>query len=186
MPLNVQELITVKSEKSSDCVFVETGSYLGDGVQSAIEVGFHRVYSIEAYKPLYDHCSKRFRNEPSVKLHYGSSRFDLYELCKNIETDIVFWLDAHYSGTGTGKEDSSERPNCPVYEELDQIKRLSKNTHTIMIDDMVLVSDKSHDIQFGVDQETIIAKIKEINPDYIIRFVDGHRPNDILIASVHT
>ena len=64
-------------------------------------------------------------------------------------------------------------------EELEQIKNLSVNTHTICIDDVA-------DIYNGymqVDMDEIKQKLFEINPNYDLSFVPGF-DTDILMASV--
>ena len=40
--------------------FIETGSYLGDGIQLAINSGFSEIYSIELGDHLYQHCQRTF------------------------------------------------------------------------------------------------------------------------------
>ena len=37
-------------------IFVETGSFNGDGIQAAIEAGFETIHSIELSEHYYNHC----------------------------------------------------------------------------------------------------------------------------------
>jgi len=47
-------------------VFIETGSYTGDGIQAALNSGFTKVISIELVPHYYNLCKKRFQNNPMV------------------------------------------------------------------------------------------------------------------------
>ena len=43
-------------------IFIETGTYNGDGVVKALEYGFEQIYSIEIDKDRYEYCKKKFVN----------------------------------------------------------------------------------------------------------------------------
>lgn len=165
-------------------IFVETGSYIGDGVQAAIDAGFNEIYSCELSPVHYEECKKRFDGDKRVNL----------ELCKSDEfltmlSKVVFpatiWLDAHYSGgnTALGKNIS------PLMEELDTIKKCYDGGRpmydTILIDDMRCWNDKD---RYGFVQWDVIQKLLEINPNFKFRFHDGMSgsgevfKNDILVA----
>ena len=162
--------------EDKDCCFIETGSWHGDTVAHALDVGFTKVKSIEAGKDLYDKCCERFSDEERVTLYHGSSSDRLYEMCHDEDGDLFFWLDAHYSG---GDTFLSNNQICPLYEELDQIKKLKKNTHTILIDDV-------RDIINGymrVNMQELKNKLLEINPNYDLYLLPGHQENDILMAT---
>ena len=180
MTINKEELKRLLEEKNFDCVFVETGTYKGATVDTVLEMGIKDVRTIEGSPSYFAYCRDKYNTEKNVQLHYGSSRFILFDVCKDIDKDIVFWLDAHYSGEVCMREDGLERPFCPLYEELEQIKKLNKNTHTIMIDDIRDVRNG----YMGVTVDEILKRIKDINPDYKIYYVDGHTTDDILIAKI--
>ena len=163
-------------KEKDDCCFFETGTSGGKGVQRAINVGFKDIRSIELSTALYEEAVSRFTDQSHVKLYQGSSKTLLHEFSKDIQTDIFFWLDAHYS---FGRTAIDGNQICPLMEELEQIKNLSLNTHTICIDDVA-------DIYNGymqVDMDEIKQKLLEINPNYELSFVPGF-DTDILMASV--
>ena len=163
--------------------FVETGSFVGDGIQSALDTNFQHILSIEFYYPLVEKCRERFKEYKNVKVIHGSSSSELYETIKNIQKPITFWLDAHYSGEGTAHDGKY----CPILEELEQIRNHNVKNHTILIDDRRLFgrNDKKFGIAFPEITETmIINKIKEINPKYEISYGDSTIKNDIIIAKV--
>jgi hypothetical protein len=142
--------------------FIETGSYLGDGIQLAIDSGFLNIYSIELGHHLHDICKKRFSKQSNVKLILGDSSDKLRELLnENPNTPFTYWLDGHYSEgiTSRGKKD------CPLKEELEAILSRGVNGELIYIDDMrYYKNDKD------ISLEEIISIVKKYKPDAIWRF----------------
>lgn len=158
-------------------VFVESGSNRGDGVQMAINSGFFKVYSIELDRDLYQFCQTRFMDNPNVHIFQGDSGAILYEVIKEINTPITFWLDGHYSGGKTAKGKS----NSPILKELNAIKKHPIKNHTILIDDIRLLGTVWFDYTTLAEVQ---KKILEINSKYRFIFVDGYAPKDILAAVV--
>ncbi len=158
-------------------VFVESGTHLGDGVSMAIHSGFPQVYSIELDRDLFQLCKMRFMDNPNVKIIQGDSGAILYEVIKEIDTPITFWLDGHYSGGKTAKGKS----NSPILKELNAIKKHHIKNHTILIDDIRLLGTVWFDYTTLPEVE---KKIQEINPKYKFFFLDGYAPRDILVAVV--
>ena len=157
-------------------VFVETGSSWGIGIDMALNAGFKTIYSIEFSKDLFNHCAKRFESRPEVILFWGDSGPLLYDIIKEIDEPITFWLDAHTA------ENGPEWPkHSPIMEELEAIKRHPIKTHTILIDDVRLFGTELFDY---VILPEITNKILEINPDYEISYTAGYQPNDVLVAKI--
>lgn len=163
-------------KKYKNDIFVESGSYAGDGIQFALEAEFDKIYSIELSEFYYKLCLKRFENVKQVNLLFGDSSIILYDIIKKINEPITFWLDGHYSGgnTAIGKYTS------PLMQELDQIKNHNINNHIIIIDDMRCWKDNDPD--YGFSETDIINKLKEINLNYKFIYENGLIPNDVLIA----
>jgi len=163
-------------------VFVETGTYKGEGIAKALEAGFSRIYSVESYFPFFTKAQSKFRRYPSVKLIHGDSAFALRVLIEKIDEPITFWLDAH------SVYDNREKPwikNSPILDELEQIKLHPIKHHTILVDDMDLCGGYLFD---GVTLQDIKSKILEINPNYKFKFIDGgldgRFKDNILVAQV--
>lgn len=123
----------------NDCtLFVETGTYMGDGVQGALNARFDHVVSIELAKCQYDECVERFKNNDKVKLYLGDSRKILTSvLDENIKNhkNIFFWIDAHCSGGNTAGQGISDT----ILVELDIITQyVLKNdlTAVLAMDDL--------------------------------------------------
>ncbi len=159
--------------------FVETGTYNGQGILYALRAGFPVIHSIELFPENVARVSKKFLDKPNVHVWQGNSGEKLYDLIKDFDKPITFWLDAH-SG-----EDIPNQKNTPLIEELDQIKRHHIKTHTILIDDMHCCGRMMFDF---LTKEQIMAKIKEINPDYTIYFIpggdDAEYPENVMVAQV--
>ena len=107
----------------------------------------------------------------------GDSGKILYEVIKDIDSPITFWLDGHCSCGITAKGDEWS----PILKELEQIKKHHIKNHTILIDDVRQFGTEYFDF-VTIDQ--IIEKVLEINPDYKIFFIDGGFKDDILVAEV--
>lgn len=161
--------------------FVETGSYLGDGIALALEAGFPYIYSVELSEPLYQHCCQRFRAASQVHLCQGDSAFLLNEILKRLDAPATFWLDGHYSGGDTVKG----ARNTPILEELAVIASHPIKTHTIIIDDVYDFGTPWFDFITASD---IAQALLKINHNYILCVEyrsNGTHPWPVLIASVN-
>jgi hypothetical protein len=162
-------------------VFVETGTYRGDTVQAALDVGFEKVYSIELDKSRFNKCKRRFEGDSRVELFHGDTIMVLPLIVEKIGQKSTFWLDAHITKGTFGLK------KCPLVEELDIISRHHIKDHVIMIDDRRLLGRK----RFGkVTEKSVIKSILKVNPNYNIFYHDGlgpknsHIEDDIIIAKI--
>ena len=96
----------------------ETGTFRGGGVASAIDAGFERIYSVEIIDELYQENVSRFAEDESVTILKGESAAVLDAALPEIESNILFWLDAHCPGADHGLRDYNaepdERVRCPL------------------------------------------------------------------------
>ena len=161
--------------------FVETGTLGGNGVAKALNSGFKEVRSIEFDFKNFNYSQQRFAGTRNVKIAHGSSATDLWNLIQDINQPITFWLDAHVCPAlpNGGK-------NCPLLEELEQIKWHPLKNHTILIDDMHCAGTDLFDY---LTKEDLINKILEINPNYHISYVDGgddgEYQNNVMVARIN-
>jgi hypothetical protein len=157
--------------------FIETGSYLGDGIQAALDAGFPRVHSIELSPKYHAIATRRFANDPRVTIHLGDSSSALAALLPAMATPATFWLDGHWSMGDTALGAKS----CPLLEELGAISNHPIKSHTLLIDDLRCWRADDATIQFGVDD--ICKKVLTVNPRYRISYEDSPiAPRDILVA----
>lgn len=163
-------------KKYPNPVFIETGSWHGDGIQQALDAGFKKVYSIELSNQLYEQCRNRFDKNKDVILFNGDSSDILPYLLFNIHVPVTFWLDGHYScgDTAMGKLKS------PLIQELSAIRGHDVRNHTILIDDLRDWTIEEH----GFNTEILKQIISKINPGYKFTLEDGYIPNDILVAKL--
>lgn len=156
-------------KKYPNPVFIETGSYGGEGIKQALDEGFKLIYSIELLPEWFEYCSIRFKNKPDVHLFLGDSAVILKGVMGLIDKPATFWLDGHIGAEST-----------PLLQELEIIKQHKIKTHSILIDDLRDWKLRIHKF----DTEILRQRLLEINPEYIIKREDGFKPNDILAARV--
>jgi hypothetical protein len=157
--------------------FVETGTFVGEGVQMALACGFQQIYSIELAEKYYLMSKQRFQAFDNVHIIEGDSGKILGDVIAVIDKPITFWLDGHWSNGDTAKGDTY----TPLMQELDMIKKHPIKTHTILIDDIRCLEHPEFD---WLTKEDLIKKILEINPKYQIRYENGYIANDVLVAFV--
>jgi len=157
-------------------IFIETGSYLGEGISQAIEAGYEKIYSIELSPKYFNICSEKFKDVKSVNMLQGDSSEVLSVLLPQLSEPCVFWLDGHHScgDTALGKK------WAPLMDELEVISKHHVNTNTFLIDDMRCWKKDNPVIGYGEDE--IKAALLGMNPNYKFSYEDGCEPNDILAA----
>ena len=169
-------------------VFIETGTHLGNAVETARQFGFETIHSIEIDPEYHAKAVERFKDYPHIHIHLGDSATILGQLIDNSPAGmpITFWLDAHASGPLLGN------PNhpCPLLLELDAMRekrfvfdgekatsKIVPQKHTIFIDDRRLLGSA----EWGfVRWPQIVDALKLINPEYSVTFLDGHVENDVV------
>lgn len=157
--------------------FFETGTADGDAVRLALEAGFEKIFTVEIDEELYKKNCERYKKEIEdgiVHMFLGDTFKLMPQIIENhIDKKCTFWLDAHQDyGPGGVKR-------CPLVEELDYIKTKADLNHTILIDDRRMFGTWWGT---GINEEIVINKIKELNPNYQIDYEDGCVPKDIITA----
>jgi hypothetical protein len=171
MPSNIEIFRKYRNE-----LFIETGSFVGDGSQQALDAGFKRVISIELSDKYFEMSKDRFINNPNVEIVKGDSFKILPYILKNINQPVTFWLDGHHSCGDTALGEHW----APLMQELDVIKEHPIKTHTILIDDM-RCWEKPNPVH-GFFSNDIYKKLLEININYKLTYEYGVQENDILAA----
>ncbi len=162
-------------------VFVETGTYEGDGVVTALSLGFPKVISIEMFEGLYLNCKNKFAGDDRVTILQGDSALILGDAIKDVNEKITFWLDGHIFPE---QEFILNVKACPLIEELGLIAKHPIKNHVIMIDDMTSLPVG------GVYKTTTFSRydveqaVLRINPNYNISYFD-RGGTDVLIAVCH-
>lgn len=160
--------------------FVETGTFHGDGIARALKDGFKYVISLDIDAHYAETARTHFKDYDNVKIYCGDSATQLWPLIALIDKPITFWLDGH------NMYPTPDAKNCPLLEELDQIKNHPIKTHTIIIDDMHCLNTLYFDY---LSRETLIRKILQINPNYKITYMVGgdlgSHPDNIMVAKIY-
>jgi hypothetical protein len=157
-------------------IFLETGSFIGGGINQAYHAGYRNIISIELSNHYYEYCQNLFKNHSSIiTLYHGDSGVVLGDIISKIDQPITFWLDGHYSG---GAEDNIPETagaglESPLYRELEFISLHPVKTHAILIDD---ADDE--------DIEKLKEKILSINSSYKFELAtpEGFRKDSVLVA----
>lgn len=168
--------------KGDKKIFIETGTYRGDGIQLALDAGFERIYSMDIDPANIDFTMNRFDMHsgayPNIRLYNGDSGESLDQILQHIKEPAVFWLDAH-SQMLEGEEAGAT--DWPLMMELRQIIETGAKEHTILIDDMLMLS---HPDVTGWTRNDIENRLLYINKDYKLTYLPNPVKNNILVAYV--
>ncbi len=139
---------------------VETGTYYGMTVEAMLR-RFEQIYTIELAADLYERAEKQFAGYPHVHVLPGDSAEVLPALLEVISEKCLFWLDGHYSGSGTARGSA----DSPIIGELNAIRKHLRNDHVILIDDARLFDGTNG----YLTQQEAFSLLREINPLYSVR-----------------
>lgn len=114
-PHYIKQTVLLRSA-TPDATWVETGTYMGDTTQLLAQHA-RRVYSIEPEPTLYENAVRRFAAMPQVQIIKGLSEEVFPALLPELQGDVNFWLDGHYSAGATFKGPK----DTPITEELASI-----------------------------------------------------------------
>ena len=148
-------------------VFIETGTFYGQMIKSVLPY-FDKLISIEIFEPLFLLNKKAFKSKQNISLYLGDSSLVLNSILNNNMKSILFWLDGHYSGEGTGKGDIVS----PILNEIEIIMSKNIEKYCIIIDDLRLFTNEDG----YPSEESVINLVKQRNPKIII-----FRDNDALV-----
>jgi len=124
---DLQEII----DKYDSKVFVETGTLYGDGVDYALGYSFEKVISIEIEPELYEKAIKKYKGNDRVEIILGDSSTVLDNLIKDIDNNIIYFLDAHFPGADS---------NMRTY---DEVKKMKFDTYAPLEKEMLSISKRS-------------------------------------------
>lgn len=129
-PLAKREMHLEYAKRFGLRLFVETGTFKGDTVES-MRPHFDRIYSIELADKFYDLAVKRFSGVRKIELFHGDSGKLMPDVVAKLDGPTLFWLDGHYSGGNTAKGELA----APVWPELKAIFAGMQHPFVVLIDD---------------------------------------------------
>jgi len=161
--------------------YVETGIWRSDSLQLAMDAGFKKIIGIDVDLQWIQFARDRFDLVniplPGLTLVHGDSAECLWDAIKDINKPITFFLDSHYSlleGEERGKHP------FPLIEELYQIGQHPIKTHTIIIDDILMLT---HPDVTGWSLSKIFGGLYQINKQYNISLASNPVIRNLLIAT---
>lgn len=164
--------------KGDKRIFVETGTYKGAGIELAIEAEFEEIISIEQDRELALACINKYIEDyrSRVTIYIEESASWLEQKLGTLHEPILFWLDAHSQLL----EDEPEMENpFPLLRELELIGKHPIKSHTILIDDILILT---HPDVTGWSRHDIEQVLKTINPDYQLSYLPNPVKNNLLVA----
>lgn len=148
---------------------IETGTAVGDTITHVAD-RFDRIVSFEVMRTYFDVALVNTMDLGHVELINASSvGAEFCQVVQVLVTPSLFYLDAHYSGEGTGKDFSIETPTVPIREELLVILG-SELDHVIIIDDARCFKDE----EFHSDEYLGYPSADEIQELVNGRYVLSH------------
>ena len=147
-------------------IAIESGTFKGNGT-SEISKHFEKIYTIEIDKNLFNNARDRFKNNKNIICFHGDSKEVISKLLDDINIqnqNILFWLDAHWSGDNSvnwnkskwkgynintgyiGEKINGKIPGInqvPLEQEIYQIYNNCRNECIIYIDDFDKIDPKT-------------------------------------------
>lgn len=126
--------------------FIETGTGDGTSLDYALKSPFIKYYSVELYEPIFNLAKKKYEGKEHLTLVNDNSEDGLDSILKNdLDSPILFWLDAHFPGADYKYTDynieKNSRIRIPLQAELEVIKKYRTNKDVIIIDDLRIYED---------------------------------------------
>jgi hypothetical protein len=152
--------------KTKNKTFIESGTFLGNGVYRAFSVGYEKVYTCDINAECVDNAKKTFSGKDLIAVN-EPSEVAFVEFLSSVDSASLIWLDGHMMPDENGGIRSyTIRENleyCPLIKEIDIIKKSKIKDHIIVIDDFKCFETWLFDeLKF----ETLRNKILEINSKY--------------------
>ncbi len=157
--LKRERIVKMKNKLACDTL-IETGTFYGQMTYAMSKV-FEHVISIEISNELARNNQDQFKSCPNITILNGDSAELLAHAIKISTGKILFWLDGHYSGEGTGLGQEVS----PILRELDAIKKSGISDYCIIIDDRRLFENDSE----YPDVSDLESKLFEVSPDFEIQ-----------------
>lgn len=156
-------------EKHTNPTFIETGTYHGETVAVAVDLGFKTIYSVDINNDFAASVKSRHAKNPNVHVSSGDSEDMLRSVLPKVRGPITFWLDAHALVTPM----THFQMQFPLLRELFAIKRFAPSgKHTILIDDLRTFNEE--------DTALLLKAVKELWPGCKVSYEDGIQTDDVL------
>lgn len=141
-------------------LIVETGTYRGTTTNFMSSMTGLPIYTVESERQFYAFSKLALLRDRNIKVTCGDSRNFLDKiLCKFINKDKFFYLDAHDAPSG----------DVPLIEEINKILCVGTDNDVIMIDDFMVPNDNyGYDIIPTTGQPFNVKLISQVLQQYDI------------------
>jgi SAM-dependent methyltransferase len=129
-PLAKRRSLLAKLRSCNLHVVIETGTFLGDTTHFLASRGYS-VVTVEVEPRLAAWARARFDGVANVRVIEGDSEQLMTGLIADLDQPALFYLDGHYSGSGTGKG----QHETSVVREVEAILRDAPSGSFVIIDD---------------------------------------------------
>ncbi len=189
MPINFD---LEKLRKEHNCInYFETGLWNPyDNVSSkqALAAAFDKVFCIEIREYWVDLGREVFKTEIASGKYTlildDSTNMKQYVTGDVFNNKTMFFLDAHVDNINI----QNYKKKCPLFEELEAIKSMTRNDNVILIDDLRIITTAFPWGESSYGNIDFLSQIKQkilsINSDYKFSTLNGHIDNDVLLAYV--
>lgn len=163
--------VEIFSRFRGDCkVLIETGYWMGEGVERAFQSGFEKVYTCDINPDFIASAKEKFKDKNVISEVQESQDF-LKKVLSEIDERVVIFLDAHFMPLDENRKDLGFGPisvkegidPCPLMKELEIIKNHQIKDHVILIDDFQCFGTWIFD---GLEFDDVYEYVKTINPNY--------------------
>lgn len=140
--------------------FVETGCYLGQGLELAKQQGYEKLISCDINNNYVSHCKQHF---PDAEIVHSHSVYFLNSVLPSLSGPTLFWLDAHYPKY-YGLENEQEGTRFPLIEEAKLICQHKKNyQNDVIICDDLRVLSKENNVNYDASLDQYFMSSHSIN-----------------------
>jgi hypothetical protein len=143
-------------------LLIESGTFEGEMARKCRH-GFGRIVTIELDPGLAERAVRRLARYPNIEVRHGDSATVLPQVLAGVKEPALFWLDGHYSGSGTARGAS----DTPLVQELQAIARHGVPGHVVLVDDARLLGSGDYP---GLDE--IRRVVAAFQPGGEVRVVD--------------
>lgn len=159
----------VNQSLSSFPTFIETGTHEGATI-IAIAPYFTHCHTIELSHMYYNLAKSNASGINNIVFHHGDSAAVLPNLLDDIQDNVIFYLDGHWSSGDTARGSK----DVPLIEELQGINEKCKKNAIIIVDDYRLFGT-THSENWGeIKEQVLMDCVKQRLRDFFVfndRFV---------------
>ncbi|MGH9425709.1 MAG: glycosyltransferase, partial [Terriglobia bacterium] len=147
-------------------VFVETGTFKGDGVQQMRSL-FQELYTVESSAEYYERACERFKSDPAIHVFHDTSAKLLRKMMPRLASrSVLYWLDAHWCGEELG----ADVPQCPLLDELAAIGHLNEQSVLLIDDARLFLAPPAapHSLEQWPSLDLVLKGLRSLSPAHEI------------------